>query len=40
MDLFPPFVAVMTGAAVAFFGGSWVLKLIEKKRPDKSDNPD
>ena len=39
MDLFPPFVAVMTGAAVAFFGGSLVLKLLEKKRPEKPDHP-
>lgn len=39
MDLFPPYIAVMSGAAVAFFGGSWVLKMLEKKRPEKPDHP-
>jgi hypothetical protein len=39
MDLFPHYFAVMTSAAVAFFGGSWVLKLLEKKRPEKPDRP-
>lgn len=38
MDLFPAYIAVMSGAAVAFFGGSCVLKLLEKKRPEKSDS--
>lgn len=37
MDLFPPFVAVMAGAATSFFGGSLILKLLEKKRREKSD---
>lgn len=35
MDIFPPFVAVMAGAATSFFGGSLILKLLEKKRPEK-----
>lgn len=40
MDLFPAYIAVMSGAAVAFFGGSWLLHLLEKKkRPDKPDHP-
>ena len=39
MDLFPPFVAVMAGAATSFFGGSLLLKLLEKKRPEKPDRP-
>jgi hypothetical protein len=39
MDLFPHYFAVMTSAAVAFFGGSWVLKMLEKKRPEKPDQP-
>ena len=39
MDLFPPYFAVLAGAAVAFYGGSWVLKLLEKKRPEKPDHP-
>jgi len=39
MDLFPPFVAVMAGAAPSFFGGSLILKLLEKKRPEKPDRP-
>ena len=38
MDLFPPFVAVMAGAATSFFGGSLILKLLEK-RPEKPDYP-
>lgn len=38
MDLFPPFVAVMAGAATSFFGGSLILKLLEKKRPEKPDH--
>lgn len=39
MDLFPAYIAVMSSAAVAFFGGSLILKLLEKKRPEKSDHP-
>lgn len=39
MDLFPPFVAVMAGAATSFFGGSWLLKMLENKRPDTPDQP-
>lgn len=39
MDLFPSYIAVMSGAAVAFFGGSWILKLLEKKRPEKPEHP-
>jgi len=35
MDLFPPYFAVMAGAATSFFGGSSILKLLEKKRPEK-----
>ena len=35
MDVFPPFVAVMAGAATSFFGGSLILKLLEKNRPEK-----
>lgn len=36
MDLFPPFVAVMVGAATSFFGGSLILNLLEKKAPGKA----
>ncbi|MFZ4166948.1 hypothetical protein [Brevundimonas sp. NPDC058933] len=39
MDLFPAYIAVMSGAAVAFFGGSFILKLLEKKRPGKPEHP-
>lgn len=39
MDLFPAYIAVMSGAAVAFFGGSWILHLLEKKRPEKPEHP-
>lgn len=39
MDLFPAYIAVMSSAAVAFFGGSLILKLLEKKRPEKPDHP-
>ena len=39
MDVFPPFVAVMAGAATSFFGGSLILKLLEKKRSEKPDHP-
>lgn len=39
MDLFPAFIATMSGAAVAFFGGSLILKLLEKKHPEKPEHP-
>lgn len=39
MDLFPPYFAVMAGAATSFFGGSLILKLLEKRRPEKPAPP-
>lgn len=39
MDLFPAYIATMSGAAVAFFGGSLVLKVLEKKRPERPEHP-
>lgn len=39
MDIFSAYIAMMSCAAVGFFGGALILKLLEKKRPGKREHP-